>query len=551
MLRRLSVRDLVVAPLIEVEFSPGLTVITGESGAGKSVLLDALGLALGARASADRIRPGADRAEAQAELAIVAGSEGERFLAEQELLDSDAPDICRLRRTVDRNGRSRAFINDRAVTSGALARLGATVVDIHAQGENTRLLRSEVQLGLLDDHALKPGMRASLAARWKEWRRAIADIEEIESEGSVGEDRLALLGYQHEELIELAAQPGEFPEIDGEHRRLSRLEELRAVVARGLAAMETSEALRIAAGELAALVDDDASLGSARESLDTALSLIDDAGADLRRYADRLEPDDERMRFLDERLRRMHDIARKHRVTPEELPDLAARISDQIERHGAREERLAAAREECRAREAAYRKEAGQVSALRRKAEGEFAGGIAERMRSLGIDGGTFVVEFHDAETEQGLETVTFRISTHPDHRPAPLGRVASGGERARISLAISLVAAERSALPCLVLDEADIGVGGMTADAVGRALRQLSERAQVICVTHAPQIAALGDRHLRVSRGAGAATDVTLLGKEERVEELARMVSGAGITDRARAHAKGLMAAGAGRSES
>lgn len=542
MLLRLSVRDLVVISALEIEFGPGLTVITGDSGAGKSILLEALGLALGARASVDRIRPEAVRAEASTEWALPQDGDTLRFLEERDLIDPDSPGLCTSRRTLDRKGRSRAFINDHSVTRNTLSSFAQELIDIHAQDENIRLAHRDVQLALFDDYALPAGERSRVGGAWRDRRRAGEELATVEAEIAAGADRRELLEYQIVELEELDPQSGEYEEIFAEHMRLSQVERLREAVSRAIASMENTEALGTSARELSELGEREADFVSACGNLDASLSLIGDAIGDLRRYESKLVFDPERAKFLDERLRRMHDIARKHHVTPEDLPEVRAKLAEVIGDAAAgsrRREELAGNLEQC---EREYRARAKSVGEWRRAAAKVFETEVTEKIQSLGIQGGALVVDFTEAELEHGFESVEFLIKTHSGRQSAPLAEVASGGEQARISLAISLVAAAKSDLPCLVLDEADIGVGGVTADTIGRMLRTLADRTQVICVTHAPQVAALGNRHLRVRRSTKGNTTIEVLSDDGRAEELARMLSGATVTDKARAHARGLL---------
>ena len=542
MLLRLSVRDLVVISALEIEFGPGLTVITGDSGAGKSILLEALGLALGARASVDRIRPEAVRAEASTEWALPQDGDTLRFLEERDLIDPDSPGLCTSRRTLDRKGRSRAFINDHSVTRNTLSSFAQELIDIHAQDENIRLAHRDVQLALFDDYALPAGERSRVGGAWRDRRRAGEELATVEAEIAAGADRRELLEYQIVELEELDPLPGEYEEISAEHVRLSQVERLREAVSRAIASMENTEALGTSARELSELGEREADFVSACGNLDASLSLIGDAVADLRRYESKLVFDPERAKFLDERLRRMHDIARKHHVTPEDLPEVRSKLAEVIGDAAAgsrRREELAGNLEQC---EREYRARAKSVGEWRRAAAKVFETEVTEKIQSLGIQGGALVVDFTEAELEHGFESVEFLIKTHSGRQSAPLAEVASGGEQARISLAISLVAAAKSDLPCLVLDEADIGVGGVTADTIGRMLRTLADRTQVICVTHAPQVAALGNRHLRVRQSTKGNTTIEVLSDDGRAEELARMLSGATVTDKARAHARGLL---------
>ena len=542
MLTRLRVRDLVVIPVLEIEFAPGLTVITGESGTGKSVLLDSLGLALGARASTDRIRRDAKRAEAAAEFAVPEDSACARFLAERQLADPDDPGRCVTRRVLARSGRSHAFVNDTPVTRATLAGLGETLLDAHAQGEAMRIARRDVQLALLDDYGVPSRDRRALAEAWRQWRVARSELEALEGSGEGGPEAAALLDYQLRELDELDPGPGEYEELDSEHSRLSQVDALRESAARAVAALEDSDPLRAAATEIGRLEEFDPALASARESADAALALIDEILADLRRYGERIEPDPERLAELDSRIARMHDIARKHKADPRDLPAIHERIAARVAARAERSDRRQALETEVQRLESAFRKAALVVRETRQKAASSFGGAVGPCMQTLGIKGGSLSVSFTEACGEHGLDSVEFLITTNPGQEPAPLGKVASGGEQARIALAITVVAAEKSALPCLVLDEADIGVGGVTADTVGRMLKRLANRAQVICVTHAPQVAALGDQHLSVYRSERTGIAIAPLTTGERVEEIARMLSGARITDRSRANARDLL---------
>lgn len=542
MLTSLAVRNLVVIPELEITFAPGLTVISGESGAGKSVLLEALSLALGARAASDRIRPGTARAEARAAFAIAPGSEAAAFLSGNELADPDEPGLCRTRRTLDREGRSRAFVNDTPVTRRTLAELGGALLDIHSQDGSTRLLQRTVQRQLLDDFAgAKPRLEAAAEA-WRAWREAEAALAAARDVAAGGPEQQALRAYQLAELDALDPGPDEYEALEAEHRRLADVDRLRGVAAEALQALEDCDGLRRAARELASLDDVAPDLRAAQGSLDDALNLLADAGIALRRYADELEPDPARLAALDARLGTMHDLARKHRVAPQNLPGLRAHLTEETALRKKSGERLRSLEKQREYRQRVWHRAAKVLGDVRRRAAPGFAHVVGQRMRTLGIAAGQLEVVFGEAESEHGLESVALHISTHPDHPPAPLARVASGGERARVALAISVTAAERSPLPCLVLDEADIGVGGATADVVGRMLRKLAETTQVICITHAPQVAALGHHHLRAVRAGAGCLEIEHLSNQERMEELARMLSGAGVTDRARAHARELL---------
>jgi len=547
MLARLRVRNLVVIPELEVSFGEGLTAMTGDSGAGKSALLTALGLALGARASSDRIRQGASRAEALAEFDLPPDGEIAACLRDMQLHDPEDGRRCVTRRVLERNGRSHAFVNDTPVTRATLSRLGEMLLDIHAQGEGMRIVNRDVQLAMLDDFGVGADRLAALRREWTRWREALRKLEELASESGGGQEAAMLATYQLQELDELAPEPGEYDRIDAEHAKLSQIDSLREVAARADGALERMDGVRAAASDLANVNLDDPDLVAACEAVDSALSLIDSAQADLRRFADRLEPDPERLSQLDARIARMHEVARKHQTDPRQLPEIHEAIAGRVSAWSQRSERQEQLSQDAQAFERRYREAAGKVRKLRQGAAKAFGSRVGKAMRSLGVAGGSLTVEFRETCAERGIDAVEFRICTRPGAEPLPLAKVASGGEQARIALSVAMVAAEQSALPCLVLDEADIGVGGVTADRIGRMLHDLAERAPVICITHAPQVAAFGDRHLRVERADPAGIRIEELSPNDRVEEIARMLSGARVTDTARANARELLKASQG----
>lgn len=542
-LRSLTIRDFALVAALDISFSDGLTVVTGESGAGKSILLGALGLVLGDRAASDTVRPGAARADIAAEFDLTDHADARQLLDAQALTDPDHPERALVRRVLGADGRSRAFVNGAPVTLQVLRELSEGLVDVHAQHENQRITQGPVQLALLDDYGVDARARRECRDAYRAWKTARQQAGELEQQLAQRDDRANLLGYQLDELEALALAPGELEQVESEHRRLSQAEGLRAAVGQCLAALEDELPLGRVLRQLDALHDDHRHLQSARELLRSAGELAGDAVHDLRDYDESLELDPERLAELESRLSAIHDVARRHRLAPEQLAARIASLRAELNAVSTDRSALARLQTEAAAHEQRFQALAGALSGQRRKAARAFDRAVSACMDTLGIKGGKLVVQFGAAESEHGLESVEFHVTTNPRYPAGPLQRMASGGERARIGLAIQVVAAEKSAMPCLVLDEADVGVGGTTADVVGRLLRTLARHTQVICVTHAPQVAALGHNHLRVRKDEHQDTHIEGLAVDSRVEELARMLAGADITDKSRDYARALLA--------
>lgn len=541
-LKSLTVRDFALVQSLDISFAEGLTVITGESGAGKSILLGALGLVLGERAAADSVRPGAARADVSAEFDLAGHPEPRRLLEDQALTDPDQPSRCLVRRVVGADGRSRAFVNGAPVNLQLLRALGENLVDVHGQHENQRIGQRAVQLALLDDYGVDLALRQACRDSYRAWRRAEQESQALRERLAQRDDRARLLTYQLDELEALALQPGEFPNIEAAHRRMAQAQALRATVAYCLEALEEDSALGGVIRRLGSLDDDHERLTSAVELLRSADDLVSDAVRDLRAYDESLELDPEQLEALESRLSAVHELARKHRIAPEQLDGHMAALREELSGISTDRSNLDALTQAADGHRRAYLEHAAKLSKQRRTAARTFATAVSRCMNTLGIKGGKLEAAFVDAESEDGLEGVEFMVTTNPRYPAGPLGRIASGGERARISLAVQVVAAAKSAMPCLVLDEADVGVGGTTADIVGRLLRGLAEHTQVICVTHAPQVAALGHHHLRVRKDDHQETLIDPLAADSRVEELARMLAGADITEKSRDYARTLL---------
>lgn len=542
MLKALTVRDFALVQGLDINLQPGLTVITGESGAGKSILLGALGLVLGDRADTDAIRPGAQRAEVTAEFDLGDQPAAREYLAHHALEDPDQPARALVRRVVSSDGRSRAFINAAPVTLQLLRGLSEGLVEIHGQHENQRLAQAARQLDLLDDYGVSREARFDCGASYRAWQHCLEEIKTLETAIAGNEDRSSLLAYQVEELNALSLAEGEYETLARDHKRLCQAQSLRQTVVQALEELANAESLGRVAHSLDSIDDEHPSLLAAKELLGSATALLDDAARDLRSYDTTLDVDPSLLNTLEERLGLVLDLARKHKIEPQALPERLHSLTAELEAISTDRSALDALRNRAAELESAFRSKAEEVSVMRHAAADEFASAVSAHMNTLGIDDGALVLEFKPAESERGLESVEFSVITNPKYPAAPLAKIASGGERARISLAIGVVAAQKSALPCLVLDEADVGVGGTTADVVGRLLLDMANHAQVICVTHAPQVAALGQNHLRVQKSAAQDTQIAPLNEADRVNELARMLAGSGVTEKSKDYARTLL---------
>ncbi|MBK1701680.1 DNA repair protein RecN [Thiococcus pfennigii] len=551
MLSHLLIKDLAIVSTLEVELAGGMTALTGETGAGKSILIDALGLALGDRADPTMIRAGGERAEVVATFDLAACPAARAWLAEQALDDEDS---CIVRRLLVREGRSRAFINGRAATAAQLGELGERLVDIHGQHAHQSLLRPAAQRTLLDDYGGHRDLAEQVAAAQRRWRGLAEQLHALQTAGAERAERLERLREQVEELAALALGDGELDELDREQRRLGslgRLQETSAALLLRLSEGEPAlgDELRHAAVALAELCAIDARLEETRELLESAAIQVAEAAANLRQYLDGLDVDPATVEAIEARLGQIHDLARKYRVFPQQLPetldgwrgDLAALEDSEV--------RLEAIAEECSKARATFLALAERLSEARAAAAERLAATVSEAMQALGMAGGRFAVEVTRLAAEAGgafgLDRVEFLVSANPGQPLQPLAKVASGGELSRISLAIQVAAAECAGVPILVFDEVDVGIGGGVAEVVGRLLRRLGAARQVLCVTHLPQVAAQAHRQLQVrkhSRRGQTFTDIAALDPDARVEEVARMLGGAEITDKTRAHAQEML---------
>jgi DNA repair protein RecN (Recombination protein N) len=553
MLRTLTIRDFVIVDLIELEFSSGFTVFTGETGAGKSILIDALQLALGGRGDASMVREGAAKADITADFALGEAAAG--WLAQHEFAVDEGGAL--LRRVIDNAGRSKAYINGIAATAAQLRELGELLVDIHGQHAHQTLLKLDAQRALLDNQVAvrNPSMRAevqAVASAFRAWRALSRQREEYETNAKNVLLERERLEWQVTELDKLAAKPGEWAEITNEHSRLSHAASLLEGAQEALAVISESDhpilsQLSSLNQKLSKLVDVDAGLQAVLDCTEPARIQLQEAVYALNNYLDKVELDPARLAQVDARMEALHGTARKFRVTPEELPEEHAALSAKLQQLADATDLEGLRRQEEKAR-TAYMEVAERLSRTRAEAAGLLGSQVSAAMQELSMSGGRFVVALNDAEpSAHGLEQVEFLVAGHAGVAPRPLAKVASGGELARISLAISVITSNATTVPTLIFDEVDTGIGGGVAEVVGRLLKRLGQQRQVLCVTHLPQVASQANQHLQVAKGTtGAGNTVSridVLDNKARVEEVARMLGGIEITETTRKHARELLA--------
>ncbi len=548
MLRRLTIRDFVIVDRLELEFDRGFGALTGETGAGKSILVDALALALGDRADAGVVRSGCRQAEIAAEFDLDDASPALDWLAANDLAADGA---CLLRRIVEASGRSRGQINGSPATAAQLRELGDLLADIHGQNAHHALLRSDAQRALLDAHGGQSAQAREVAGLHREWRRLADAREQAEQQSQSLARERDLAQWQVQELDALAFEADGWQATLTEQRRLGHAAGLLEGVDEALAVASDGEAAaapalsRIAAriGQLAEL---DAQLGEARELLDSAAIQLDEAAHALRRYRDRLDLDPSRLAELDARIDAVQSAARKHRSTPDQLPALRAQLAARLEEMQALSDPALLAQRETAAA-AAFHAAAGRLSSARAGVARELSQAVTAAMQELALAGGSFDVALPAVAggASFGLENVEFLVAANPNQPLRPLAKVASGGELSRIGLAIQVITSRSGAVPTLIFDEVDVGIGGGVAEIVGRLLRTLGVERQVLCVTHLPQVAAQADWQWSIAKvpsGAEVLSRVTRLDEPGRVAEIARMLGGVKITDTTRRHAREML---------
>ena len=548
MLRALAIRDYVIVDRLDLEAASGFIALTGETGAGKSILVDALALALGGRADAGVVRAGCARAEIGADFDVAALPAVQEWLAAQAL---DEEGGCLLRRTIDSGGRSRAYVNGRPATAAQLRELGEQLVDIHGQHDHQLLLRRDRQRALLDAFAGAETVARETAERFGAWRRLADQRAARERAQATSARERELVAHELRELESLAFEPRQWIEDQAEHRRLAHAQELIDTVSACAEMLDESEGaatsiLAQAASRLGDAAELDAELEAARRDVETAGVHAAEAAQSLRRYLQRLEVDPRRLSELDRRLQAVHDCARKHRVEPEGIPQLLEERRVRFAELGG-EESLERLRDHEVAAEKAYREAAKRLSETRRGAATQLGMEVTRTMQRLAMQGGRLVVALEPlAEPGAGgLEAVELQVSTHPGQALAPLSRVASGGELSRISLAVQVLLSGRASVPTLIFDEVDSGIGGGVAEIVGQLLAALARHHQVLSVTHLPQVAVHAREQWRVAKAPGPRgtfATVEPLDSTARLDEVARMLGGLKITEATRRHAAEML---------
>ena len=553
MLQNISLRDFVIVDQLELEFASGFTVLTGETGAGKSILLDALGLVLGERADSSQIREGSTRAEISALFRI----DNEQINHFSAWLDSqgfpleDEGQSLLLKRTIESNGRSRAFINGSVATLAQLREAGDQLVDIHGQHAHQLLLKSGAQRELLDRHAGLLSLATDVAQAFKTLNDSRRRLEQAKNAGQDIERERERLEWQLEELTELSPQEGEWSSIQSEHSRLANGAKIIGGCQEAIDILSDAEnsiesSLSKVCGTIGALAEHDSTLGEINTALESAQIQLDEAIHSLNRYLQKVELDPARLGQVEERMQALHTAARKYRTEVNELPELLVETADRLDALTA-SQNMEALREKVKQEETVYLKLAKQLSQKRAVAAADLGKLVTDAMQNLSMAGGQLQIALTPLSEggSFGLEQIEFLVAGHAGSTPRSLAKVASGGELARISLAISVITSKASFTPTLIFDEVDAGIGGAVAETVGKLLHQLGQSHQILCVTHLPQVAAQGNHHLRVSKiqsGDKTISQVQALGRPERVEEVARMLGGATITDTTRRHARELL---------
>ena len=551
MLETIQIRNHALTRDLDIDLRDGLTVVTGETGAGKSILIGAVSLALGQGASERLIHPDADRAEVCLSFDISSLPRVRDWLASNAL---DQDDACLLRRVITRQGRNKAFINGRLVSQQRLGEIGQMLIDIHGQHAHHALLRNDHQRRLLDRHGRHEAPLAAVAASYRRCQALEDEIAELEAPGGGTREGLDLLRYQAEELERLAPTEDEWAALVSEHETLAHAGELHEACGQVLVRLTESEAsiesgLHACLQALEAQRPHAAGLQPVIECLQSAAIQVQEAGGELRHLGDSFELDPERLAIVERRLAEIHELARKHRVRPEELSTLRETIRRRLADAEGGEQRLVERRQALQDERDRYLELAQALRLRRQETASAMAEAITRHLGRLGMPTARFEIAVDPLEggrwTPSGMDRIEYRVGMHPSLPPSPIQRAASGGELSRISLAIEVVTAREGDIPTLVFDEVDVGIGGRMAEIVGQHLRRLAQDRQVVCITHLPQVAAQGDQHLVVSKETSAREVLSIvrpLSRDDRREEIARMLGGLEITARTRAHAQELL---------
>ena len=549
MLSQLSIQDFAIVDQLDLDLTKGMTVVSGETGAGKSIMLDALGLALGNRSDSGEVRYGTDKADITAVFDLTDAPEAKAWLVQQEL---DAGDECILRRVITKEGRSRCYINGRPSPIATVKALRGFLIDIHGQHEHQRLMSSDHHRVLLDAFNQNESLLSKVQRAFRQWQNIEKQWKDTLSAGEQQSAQIQLLKYQIEELNELAPQDGEVDTLEAEQKQLESAESILQAGHWALGLASESDdgnclALISQCQQILAKLGDIQQLGPINELFDSAQIQLEEGANELSRYLDTVDVNPARLAEVESRLSALYDMARKHKVAVKELPQFLADRQTELARFENASVETAELETQAKAAQNLFFETAQKLSKAREKAANTLAKAVNKQLQALGMKGASLSVALTPLDTGclHGLEAVEFLISTNKGQPPKPLSKVASGGELSRVSLAIQVVTAASCATPTLIFDEVDVGIGGAIAEVVGKLMRQLGERAQVLCVTHQPQVASQGHKHLFVSKSSSSThtrTKITRLQSEHRVQEIARMLGGIEITNRSLEHAKEML---------
>ncbi|MEW5680931.1 MAG: DNA repair protein RecN [Pseudomonadota bacterium] len=554
MLCHLHISNFAIVRALEIDWHSGMSTITGETGAGKSIAIDALSLCLGERADASVVRPGADKADIVASFDISRLTAAQQWLAEQDLAMGHE---CIVRRVVSNEGRSRGYINGVQVPAQQLKALGQHLLSIHGQHAHQQLLKNEYQRQLLDAFAANTSLLEATRSSWRHWQQLQREYAQLQQSQQQRDAQRQLLEYQVAELDQFAPLQDEYPQLEAEHSRLSHGNTLLSQSQQCLQLLYDDEqqnvyqTLSVAAGQLEQLCSLDPALNNISQMLQDALVQTEEASRELRRYADKVELDPERLAQIDERLSQWLNLSRKHQVSYEELPALHQQLSEQLAALTGDDKRLLQLEADISAAQQHYLQQAEALSQQRQQAAALLSDKISRSMHELSMANARFAIVVNPLDVSQGsaqgIDQIDFQVSTNPGQPLQALSKVASGGELSRISLAIQVILADKITTPTLIFDEVDVGISGPVAAGVGRLLRQLGETTQIICVTHLPQVASQGHQQLFVEKytdGLATETRMRELNADERISEIARLLAGENISASALANARELLCA-------
>ena len=551
LLKHLHIRNFAVIEELDIPFNHGMTVFTGETGAGKSIMVGALGLVLGDRSDSGIVRAGCEQTEITAIFDIEDEDDIQSVLAEQEI---DCDDELILRRVINKDGRSRAYVNGSSVPAQMLRSLGECMVDIHGLHAHQSLLKTDVQRDLLDEFGKHPQQLNEVKDAWKIWNANEIELQALSGDNRDHDAQIELLQYQIQELQALNPGESKFSEVEKEHGKLANANRLLEVCQQTF--QQLSEDERSTQSQISHHLDElqdiqkfDPSLATVIELLNGASIQIGEASDELRHYLDRLELDPERLKEIEDLLGAFHDMARKHKIQPEALSDHLVTLEDELHKLENSEARFKELIELQQTSIKNYRKAASKLSLCRQQAAKKLSHDISKKLNDLGMPGGEFSIEVNDIEKDMplqnGMNKIDYLVSLNPGQPLQALSKVASGGELSRISLAIQVTGSKDKGIQTLIFDEVDSGIGGGVAEIVGKLLHSLSDKRQVFCVTHLAQVASQGDHHLQVAKATHAGTTLTRVGElnqEERIEEIARMLGGVKITKQTLAHAEEML---------